>query len=82
MSKALVAHNIACEGIRVLEGKNVLFARSVDEYVDVIIKLIDDESLRFKMVAEARILVEKKYSYEIIGKSLSAYYERCIPPKN
>ncbi|MDA3869951.1 MAG: glycosyltransferase family 4 protein, partial [Gammaproteobacteria bacterium] len=78
MKKALVAHEIACEGIRIENGKNVLFAQSVSEYVVAIKKLIGDDGLRKKMGNEARRLIENEYSYEIIGKKLSDLYNQCL----
>ena len=77
MEKALVAHEIACEGISVQNEKNVIFAQSVDEYVNAIKLLIENEPFRRTMGAEARKLVEEKYAYEMVGKNLSNLYEQC-----
>ena len=78
MNKALVAHKIACEGINVEDGKNVLLAQSVDEYICAINRLINDAALRRTMGQEARKLIEKEYSYEVIGQNLSALYKQCL----
>ena len=78
MEKALVAHEIACEGITVQNEKNVIFAQSVDEYIDAIKLLIDNEQLRRTMGVVARKLVEDKYAYEMVGKNLSDLYEQCL----
>lgn len=80
MEKALVAHEIACEGIRVQNEKNVIFAQSVDEYVDAIKLLIENKQLRQTMGVEARKLVEDKYAYEMVGENLSDLYEQCSVP--
>ena len=78
MGKAVVAHPIACEGICVTEGEDVLFADNVDRYVEQIKSLIDDEHLRHKLGTAARHLIEKNYSYDAIGKQLSDLYQTCI----
>ena len=74
MKKAIVAHPVACEGIAVTEGKNVLFAESVAQYIVAIKQLLEKDSLRITMGNAARELVEEKYSYSKIGKSLSELY--------
>lgn len=78
MEKALVAHEIACEGIRVEDGKHVIFADSVNEYIDAIMFLIDNEELRIKMGRDGRRLVEEEYSYHKVGKNLSELYQQCL----
>lgn len=80
MEKALVANEIACEGISVENEKNVIFAESVDEYVSAIKLLIENESLRREMGEQARNLVENKYAYEMVGQNLSNLYEQCSVP--
>ncbi|MDX2503323.1 MAG: glycosyltransferase family 4 protein [Gammaproteobacteria bacterium] len=78
MNKAIVAHPIACEGIGVTNGKNVMFAESVDEYVAVIKQLFNDKDLRKSIGGEARLLIEEEYSYAKIGKKLSDLYTSCV----
>ena len=78
MGKAVIAHPIACEGINVQEGKNVLFAQTPDEYINLINKLIGNESLRSKLGMEARYLIEQEYAYRMIGERLSSLYIDCI----
>ena len=78
MGKALVAHEIACEGINVKNGKNVIFAKSVDEYVVAIKRLIEDDELRRRMGLEARKLIEEEYAYDKVGRKLSGLYQQCL----
>lgn len=78
MGKALIANKIACEGIKVTEGENVIFAETADEYVKAIKLLLNDESLRRDMGINARQLIENEYSYEKVGVKLSMLYEQCL----
>ena len=78
MQKAVIADPIACEGIAVEEGKNVLFAQNVDEYVTHIKRLITNPQERNSLGKNARQLIEERYSYQMIGKKLSSLYESCI----
>ena len=45
MGAAIVAHPIACEGIDVTEGENVLFASTPQEFRDSIMRLLEDSQL-------------------------------------
>ena len=84
MEKAMVAHEVACEGINVNNGENVIFAQSVNEYVDAIKLLVDDIDKRNSMGLAARKLIEEQYAYKMVGKKLSSLYRQCLeraPPK-
>ena len=71
MGIPLIADPIACEGIKVTEGIDVLFAKSSKEYLLQIIKLINSKSLYLNLSSEGRKTIETHYSYESIGKELS-----------
>ncbi len=67
MSKAIVAHPIACEGIAVTDGLDVVFAETPDQYVEAILRLRDDDPLRHGLERNARRLAVDKYSFHAIG---------------
>lgn len=71
MGKAIIAHPIACEGINVIDGENVIFAESVNDYIESISKLYHDKEMRLKLGRSARELAENSYSFKKIGKKLS-----------
>jgi len=77
MGKAVVAHPIASEGIEVVDGYNILFATTPDEYADGIINLLNNKSLRDMLGRNARNLVVEKYAFKNIGKKLAGLYS-CI----
>ena len=72
---AIVADEIACEGIEVTDGKDVLFAQSGQEYLTQISKVLEEDSLRESLEDNARILAESTYSYDAIGKQLSDLFD-------
>jgi sugar transferase (PEP-CTERM/EpsH1 system associated) len=76
MGKALVAHEIACEGINVQDGENVIFAETGEAYVAAIRNLLENEERRKEMGRKARELAVSTYAYESIGKKLSALCEQ------
>jgi glycosyltransferase involved in cell wall biosynthesis len=69
MSKAIVAHPIACEGIDVTPGLDVVFAESVDEYVEAVVRLREDAPLRAGLERNARRLAVDRYAFSSIGDS-------------
>ena len=78
MRAAVVADPVACEGIDVQDGKDVLFASSAEEYVLMISKIFESEQLRETLGINARSLIEGKYSYHSIGLKLSALYNTIV----
>lgn len=67
MKKCVVAHPIACEGIDVTAGKDVVLASAPPEFIDEIELLLRDEGRRNELARAARDLVETRYSYREIG---------------
>lgn len=68
---AIIADEIACEGISVTNNENVLFASSAEEYVDAIERCLTNDEQRNNLQTQARNLAVNKYSYDSIGKNLS-----------
>lgn len=67
MGKCVIAHPIACEGIEVTAGKDVVLASTPEEFIREIESILDDDSKRGAMARAARRLVETRYSYQEIG---------------
>lgn len=70
--------------LAVKEGYNGLFVRprNSTEIVEKVNKLLDNESLRYKMGQNARKTVEKKFSWEIIAHRFESIYERYARKNN
>ena len=77
MGKAIVAHPIACEGIEVQDGRDVIFARKPDEFANSIATLLESPERRRELSLNARSLAESCYSYSFIGRRLVDQIERC-----
>lgn len=77
MGKAIVAHPIACEGIEVRDGHDVMFARDSGQFVQRIVSMLADPDLRSRLSRNARSLAESRYSYAVIGHKLVSEFERC-----
>ena len=77
MGKAIVAHPIACEGIDVQDGRDVIFASKPDEFAKSIAAVLESPELRKQLSSNARSLAESSYSYSFIGRRLVSEIERC-----
>lgn len=75
MGKAVVAHPVACEGIDVTPGENVLFAQDAAEFESTVMTLLAAPEERGRLGAAARALVERQYSYSAIGGELRSVFE-------
>ena len=75
MSKAIVAHPIACEGIEVTPGIDVLFAESPQDFVDAVVRLQADAELRGGIERNARRLAEERYAFSSIGDAFQSLLE-------
>lgn len=76
MGKPIVANPIACEGIDVRNGRDVIFARDPEEFVRSIVTLLASPKIRKQMSENARALAESCYSYAFIGRKLVCELER------
>ncbi|HEY1890286.1 MAG TPA: glycosyltransferase family 4 protein [Steroidobacteraceae bacterium] len=77
MAKPIVAHPVACEGIGVRDGHDVLFARESDDFVRTIVTLLGNPQTRQQLSVNARLLAESSYSHRVIGRKLVSELERC-----
>lgn len=75
MKKCVVAHPIACEGIDVVPGRNIVLASSAEEFIREISSLLSDDARRTALGLAARELVAARYSYREIGARFSAALE-------
>jgi glycosyltransferase involved in cell wall biosynthesis len=64
----IIADPFACKGIDVTDGKDVLFARTPEEYVSNLQRLIDDPELERSLRSWGPKLIREKYSYDRIGR--------------
>jgi len=78
MEKAIVAHPIACEGINVKNGHNILLAETPSQFVDQIDYLLRYHDKRIDIGRNARDLMKSDYDYSIIGKKLSDTFMKLV----
>ncbi|MBT8405383.1 MAG: glycosyltransferase family 4 protein [Gemmatimonadetes bacterium] len=74
MSKAIVADPIACEGIEVTDGVDILLAEAPEAYVEHVMRL-KNADVRTGIERAARKLAVDRYSFRSIGRDFHALLE-------
>jgi len=78
----VVTTSVGIEGIDAEEGKEVLIADSWEKIAEKTILLIKDNKMYQGLANAARKLVEEKYSYQSIAKTLEKIYLEVTSGKN
>lgn len=78
MAKPIVATELAVEGIGMIDGQHYLKAETPREFVSQIKRFETDQALRHQLVENGRRLVEHRYSWKSIGRSLHQAYEYAV----
>ena len=74
MRKAIVAHPIACEGLALSNGINVMLAERPEQFVAQIRKLFKSVELRDSIGDSAQGHAEGRFSFKSIGTDLADLY--------
>jgi len=72
MSKCVLAHPVACEGISVTAGVDVVFAQSPDEFASQAAALLASPERRRAIGAAARQLATSKYNFAALADQLAS----------
>jgi glycosyltransferase involved in cell wall biosynthesis len=72
MSKCVLAHPVACEGISVSAGVDVVFAESAEEFASQASALLASPERRRAIGAAARQLATSKYNFAALAEHLAS----------
>lgn len=78
MAKPLVATALAVEGLDLIEGEHYLRAETTADFVSAILRLQQDAALRAALARAGRRLVERRYSWTLVGQRLNEVYEAAL----
>ncbi len=74
----IVSTSIGCEGIGLTNEKDILIADTAKDFARQTLRLLDDAALRKHLAANARELVEERFSWKMIGEKLLSAYNTII----
>ncbi|MBI3012108.1 MAG: glycosyltransferase [Elusimicrobia bacterium] len=80
MEKAVVATSLACDGIQVEHGKNVLVADNPKDFARAIVRLVKDRDLRESLGRNGRQMAIKNYSWDYVRSQFEKVYEKMVIP--
>lgn len=78
MGKAMVSTSLGCEGIGVTSGEHLLIADTPQAFADATLMLLADPQRRMALGRAARALVEREYSWPVVGRQLLGGYQEAI----
>ncbi len=78
MAMPVVATPVACAGLRVEPGENILLADSPEEFAGQVIALLEDPALRARLGGKGRRTAEEHYSWEASAQKLDSLYRRFL----
>jgi len=82
MGKAVVSTSIGCEGIDVVDGKNIYIADKKKEFAKKVIFLLNNKNERDRIGKEGLKLVKEKYQWEKIAEDTETEFKKIINENN
>jgi glycosyltransferase involved in cell wall biosynthesis len=70
MGKAVVSTTIGAEGLPVTSGLDIVLADEPHHFADEVCRLLESATERKRIGKAARMLVEEKYSWEVVAKQV------------
>jgi glycosyltransferase involved in cell wall biosynthesis len=74
----LVATSVCLPGLQLEAGKHLLVADTPEEFASAIELLIDDPSLRDRLIEAGRAYVERHHNWSESVKALATSYDRAV----
>lgn len=73
-----VSTSIGAEGIDIAHNHDILLADDTQQFADEVVRLLSDAELRQRLSLNGRQLVEQRYSWQAVGRSLRSFL-RDVP---
>jgi glycosyltransferase involved in cell wall biosynthesis len=74
MGKAIVSTTIGCEGIDVVDDRDMLIADEPAAFAGAVLRLLEDAEARHRLGAAGRTLAEERYSWASIVDALTDFH--------
>ena len=74
----VVATSKGAEGLDATPGRDILLADGPTEFAEAVLRLLSDGTLRARLAANGRRLVEERYSWETCARQLGKLLEQVV----
>lgn len=81
MEQAMVATNVANEGIQAEHGNTALLAETAAEFADAVVDLVTNPEKAIAIGRNARSYVEAKWTWEYYFAQLERHFLKCVSSK-
>ncbi|HEU4565090.1 MAG TPA: glycosyltransferase, partial [Gemmatimonadaceae bacterium] len=78
MGRAVVSTALGCEGLRAVNGENILVADEPSAFADAVVRVLADGRLRDRLAAAGRGTVEDEYAWDIVGRDMRRHYRALL----
>jgi glycosyltransferase involved in cell wall biosynthesis len=78
MARPLVSTSLACEGLDVVPGRDLLVADDPVRFANSVIQLLEDRTLADRLGADGRRLMESRYSWTAAAAQLEELHDRVL----
>ncbi|OGR85086.1 MAG: hypothetical protein A2901_02295 [Elusimicrobia bacterium RIFCSPLOWO2_01_FULL_54_10] len=82
MERAVVASSIACDGIDISDGKDILVADSPQKFADSVIRLLNDPALRAALGKAGRQKCIERYTWSYVAGLFEKVYSEMAGKTN
>ena len=78
LGKAVVSTSIGCEGLRAVDGENILIRDDPATFAAAVTEVLRNDALRTRLGAGGRATAEETYSWARVGRDLRADYHALL----
>jgi polysaccharide biosynthesis protein PslH len=78
MGVPIVSTTVGAEGIEVTDGEDILLADAPEAFAAAAVRVLTDPALARRLASGGRSLMERLYSWEIVGARLRAMYRELL----
>lgn len=81
VGRATVATPLACQGLRVYHGENILVADNAEEFARWILALLGSPAHCSRLGSAGRKMAENYYDWDVLGEQMTRFYEDLVLPE-